>query len=87
MFLLVPAHPGSPGQKAVKRLCVCVCVCVCVSVRPILRIGEYSLVALQHRRIRYIGLRVSADADTPAAITINSNQTRRLKHMARVDRI
>jgi len=20
MFLLVPAHPGSPGQKAVKRL-------------------------------------------------------------------
>ena len=57
------------------------------SVRPILRIGEYSLVALQHRRIRYIGLRVSADADTPAAITINSYRTRRLKHMARVDRI
>jgi len=27
MFLLVP---GSPGQKAVKRLCVCVCVCACV---------------------------------------------------------
>jgi len=23
MFLLVPAHPGSPGQKAVERLCVC----------------------------------------------------------------
>jgi len=23
---LVPAHPGSPGQKAVKRVCVCVCV-------------------------------------------------------------
>jgi len=22
MFLLVPAHPGSPGQRAVKRLCV-----------------------------------------------------------------
>ena len=28
MFLLVPAYPGSPGQKAVKRLCVCVCVCI-----------------------------------------------------------
>ena len=28
MFLLVPAYPGSRGQKAVKRLCVCVCVCV-----------------------------------------------------------
>ena len=26
MFLLVPAYPGSPGQKAVKRLCVCACV-------------------------------------------------------------
>ena len=23
---LVPAHPGSPGQRAVKRECVCVCV-------------------------------------------------------------
>jgi len=26
---LVQAHPGSPGKRAVKRLCVCVCVCVC----------------------------------------------------------
>ena len=24
---LVPAHPGIPGQRAVKRVCVCVCVC------------------------------------------------------------
>ena len=33
MFLLVPAYAGSPGQKAVKRVCVCVCVCksACVS--------------------------------------------------------
>jgi len=23
---LVPAHPGDPGQKAVKRVCVCVFV-------------------------------------------------------------
>ena len=23
---LVPAHLGSPGKKAVKRVCVCVCV-------------------------------------------------------------
>jgi len=23
---LVPADPGSPGQRAVKRVCVCVCV-------------------------------------------------------------
>ena len=27
---LVPAHAGSPGKKAVKRVCVCVCVCVCM---------------------------------------------------------
>ena len=24
---LVPAHPGSPGKRAAKRVCVCVCVC------------------------------------------------------------
>jgi len=22
---LVPAHPGSPGKRAVKRMCVCAC--------------------------------------------------------------
>jgi len=27
---LVPAHPGSPGKRAVKCVCVCVCHCVCV---------------------------------------------------------
>jgi len=32
---LVPAHPGSPGQRAVKRVCVCVCVCVCVMLNTI----------------------------------------------------
>jgi len=40
-IFLVPAHPGSPGHRAVKRVCVrvrvtrvrmCVCVCVCVCV-------------------------------------------------------
>jgi len=32
---LVPAHPGSPGHRAVKRvfMCVCVCGCVCGCVR------------------------------------------------------
>ena len=27
---LVLAHPGSPGQRVIKRVCVCVCVCVCL---------------------------------------------------------
>jgi len=25
---LVPAHLGSPGKRAIKRVCVCVCVCL-----------------------------------------------------------
>ena len=29
---LVPAYPGGPGKRAVKRVCVCVRVCVFVSV-------------------------------------------------------
>ena len=29
---LVPAHPGSPGKRAVERVCVCVCVRVLMAV-------------------------------------------------------
>jgi len=29
---LVPAYLGSPGKRAIKRVCVCVCVCSCVCV-------------------------------------------------------
>jgi len=29
---LVPAHLGSPGKRAVKRVCVCVCIMVCLCV-------------------------------------------------------
>ena len=25
---VIPAHPGSLGQRAVKRVCVCMCECV-----------------------------------------------------------
>jgi len=32
---LVPAHPGSPGKRAVERVCVCVCVCVSPGQRAI----------------------------------------------------
>jgi len=29
---LVPAHPGSPGKRAVKQVCMCVCTVVVVAV-------------------------------------------------------
>ena len=32
---LVPAHPGNPGQRAVKWMCVCVCNCVICTVMDI----------------------------------------------------
>ena len=32
--LLVPAYLGSPGKRAVKRVCVCVCVCVLKAIGP-----------------------------------------------------
>jgi len=39
---LVPANPGSPGQRAVKRVCVCVCVacrfCISAFITTILRV-------------------------------------------------
>ena len=28
--ILVPADPGSPEQRAVKRMCVCVCGTACI---------------------------------------------------------
>ena len=37
---LAPAHPGSPGQRAIKRVCVCVRACVysfvrlCINLHP-----------------------------------------------------
>jgi len=31
MFILVPAHPGCPGQNPESCKMVCVCVCVCVA--------------------------------------------------------
>ena len=49
LTFLVLAHSGSPGQRAVKRLCVCVCVCVrvcvhvCVCVRACVRACVLSL--------------------------------------------
>ena len=40
---LVLAHPGSPGKRAVKQVCVCVCACVraCVCVCRFYFITEF----------------------------------------------
>ena len=38
---LVPAHLGSPGKRAVKRVCVCVCVCSFINVPPFLLAQGY----------------------------------------------
>ena len=36
VFLLVPAHPGIPRQRAVKQLWVCVCVQIGTSVTAVM---------------------------------------------------
>ena len=38
---LVPAHPGSPGKRAVKRVCVCACACACACVIISLHLYEF----------------------------------------------
>ena len=43
---LVLAHPGSPGQMAVKRVCVCVCVLRCVAYTCLL--SELSCKSARH---------------------------------------
>ena len=45
---LVPAHLGSPGQRAVKRVCVCVCVRACVCTRARARAFVCLFVCLFH---------------------------------------
>jgi len=40
---LVPAHPGSPGQRAIKRVCVCVCVCVSYCCVVIVKVLSWKL--------------------------------------------
>ena len=35
---LVLAHPCSPRQMAIKRVCVCVCVCVTISKSEVVKV-------------------------------------------------
>jgi len=52
---LIPAHPGSPGQRAIKWVCVCVCVCHVYEVICILSeiMCELSCFVLQHEVYEY----------------------------------
>jgi len=38
---LVPAYPGSPGQRAIKRVCVCVCVQLKFTHSTLNRLNQY----------------------------------------------
>jgi len=40
---LVPAHLGSPGQRAVKQVCVCVCTSVAIKDKPAVPVHNYHL--------------------------------------------
>ena len=59
---LVPVHPGSPGKRAVKRVCVCVCVCRCTDCRMAFRRVE-SLRA--HAYCHSAATRVSGASSAP----------------------
>jgi len=54
---LVPAHLGSPGKRAVKRVCVCACVraCVCVLYAYIY---EFVYLFIYHLFIIFIYIRI-----------------------------
>ena len=52
---LVPAHPGSPGNRAVKRVCVCVCmICGCICTN-LLVINRFDLGCLVGSVVHNIG--------------------------------
>ena len=52
MFLLVPAYPGSPTSKGVKRLCVYVCVCYFLWPRTLNSTGTISMIVSHDRILR-----------------------------------
>jgi len=51
MFLLVPAHPGFPGQIPQSRKTV-VCVCVCVTLQQASTLTNYYLYDNNNRSVK-----------------------------------
>ena len=43
---LVPAHLGSPGQRAIKRVCVCVCVLLVPTQQCAIAFSAYEVTTL-----------------------------------------
>ena len=60
---LVPAHLGSPGKRAVKRVCVCVCVCVCVhdELLSVLFVGDCDQLLLTYYNSTLVTLKVNTE--------------------------
>jgi len=46
---LVPAHPGSPGKRAIKRACVCVIKCVTIISKRIVIFNNINLLLVNGR--------------------------------------
>ena len=68
---LVPAHPGSPGQRAVKRVCVCVCLWSELTLSPTLATAHCSCpdnaTGLVAQREETVGRKFSRRPGNPAA--------------------
>ena len=64
---LVPAHPGSLGKRAVKRVCVCVCVCCCC-----LNDGGCLMLCQAEDVMRRVWILVSSTAGAPARTSVKN---------------
>ena len=71
---LVPAHLGSPGQRAVKRVCVCVCFGACGSVSELLKVRD-DLTAERDDKVREIaGLREKVAASQESELKLEKER-------------
>jgi len=60
LTFLVPAHPDSPGKRAIKRVCVCVCTLFC---------SQKDLeLFLEHTRAKFVGFHVKNDTQSLAGL-------------------
>jgi len=77
---LVPDHLGSPGKRAVKRVCVCVCVCVRACVRVCVRVCVCVCVSTDTRLLRVVLEEYSSSAAGVERAERDSDNDRRHTH-------